>query len=75
MKTTKQISERLKSILSEIEYINRVVGTDESKLEMQFVFSTGTVSKVPGNTFGTALSRLVTEKILLYWVLDKNLNS
>jgi hypothetical protein len=72
MKTTQQISEKLSSVKKEINYINSKIQSGEFKLSDRYVYHTGKKSELEECTFDYMISKLVTEKLLLNWILGKN---
>jgi predicted GNAT family acetyltransferase len=72
MKTTQQISEKLNDVKKEIHYINSMIQSGEFKLSDRYVYHTGKVSEVDECTFDWMLSKLVTQKLLLNWILGRN---
>lgn len=72
MKSTAQISSKLKDILAELNYINDCIMNKGYKNEDRYVYPNGKKSDIETNTFDYQLTQLVAQKTLLYWVLDKN---
>ena len=71
MRTTKEIYDKLINVESELKRMNTLYFDMPDAENKPLVLKSGEVA-TNGTTNGEYLTRLVAEKMLLFWVLNKN---
>lgn len=72
MRTTKEISDKLKEIKQEISRISDIIGNDETEKDKPALYESGKRSDYPEVTNGFVLFKCIAEKRILQWVLKSN---
>lgn len=74
MRTTKEISDRLKSTEAEISRISDIIKNDENEINKPFIYKNGCRSDSTEITHDFMLRKCIAEKGVLKWVLNSNQN-
>ena len=72
MRTTKEISDRLKETKEEIGRISEIIRNDETEKDKPTLYKNGNRSNFPDVTNNFVLSKCIAEKRILQWVLKCN---
>ena len=72
MRTTKEISDKLKDTEVEISRISDIIKNDESERNKPFIYKNGCRSDSVEITHGFVLTKCIAEKGILKWVLKSN---